>query len=459
MDPASTIAAIASAPGPSSTAIVRLAGPQVLQILSRVLRATPDEPGPHRAVFLLPRDQTRSSPKPQPSESPGPLPLPIRLLLYRAPRSYTAEDAAELLIPGNPHLAGRVLDALLAAGAARAGPGEFTARAFLAGRLTMEQAEAINQLIAAERDDELDAARDLLAGTTGDTYRTWADEIATLLALVEAGIDFTDQEDVVPIAPSDLASRLESLAATLRRHIHAPAEPPSADPTVVLVGPPNAGKSTLFNALLGRPRAVVADAPGTTRDVLAEPLDPSRDLPGAAPVILTDLAGLADTAVSHLDAEAQRLAREHVETADVLVHCDPSGRFDLELPSKPTICVRTKADLVSLHHDADIGALSICALDGWNIPPLRRAIADLTLASRVGVGLAVLPRHRRAIEEAAAHLAAAHASIDPAARSLATPELTAGDLRAALDQLGSLTGQISPDDVIGRVFATFCVGK
>jgi tRNA modification GTPase len=240
-------------------------------------------------------------------------------------------------------------------------------------------------------------------------------------------------------------------------------------PRVVLAGPPNAGKSTLFNALLGRRRAIVSPVAGTTRDALEEELDLSADAPGAGTVILIDLAGLDEPPAAAIDAAAQSRARETIAAADAVIHCDPSGRFPglVARPGTPMIRVRTKADVPGAARarrpdravDAGREPLAICALDGWNLPALRRAIADAAWGSRAAGLAALLPRHRRALTDAATQLREARALIAPAARALPDPALTASALRAALDVLGELVGRISPDDVIGRVFATFCVGK
>lgn len=383
---------------------------------------------------------------------------------YEAGKSYSGEDTLELAFVGNPIIARRVLDACCAIeGVRQAEPGEFSARAYLNGRLTLQQAEGIALRIAARHADGLRAASQLLDGTHGETCRRWTDELASMLALVEAGVDFTDQEDVVPIAPSELGNRLTALLTELENHLGSTTgqlvRTDLAD--VVLVGAPNAGKSTLMNALLGRERVMVSDQAGTTRDAISEQLDLSKDLPGASAVLMTDLAGLGDRAIDAIDAEAQSLARDRINKADAIVWCDPSGRFDessITLPiDTPTIRVRTKADLPTAKHA--VGDLSVCALESRNLGPLRRAIADAASArSGAGVG-AFVPRHRRAMRAAADGMHEALRSLDTDAPFIAMPELVASGLRIALDALGELTGEVTPDDVLGRVFSGFCVGK
>ena len=460
MSVADTIVAVASPPGRSARAIVRLSGAATQEVLASVLamdRGRPFDRGCFRSRLRL-GDR---------------LELPVLVSVFRGRASYTGQDSAEILLPGNPALVERVLSRLTEREGVRpAGPGEFSARAYLNDKLTLEQAEGVAAVIAAESREQLAAANELLAGRT--PYRRWADELTTLLALVEAGIDFTDQEDVVPIAPAELARRIRVLRSEIDVHLGGEGAAESAGhmARVVLAGEPNTGKSTLFNALLGRERAVVSPLAGTTRDVLEEELDLSRDLPGAGPVLLADLAGLDASVGSAAGCEAQAAAREAIARADVVVQCDPAGRFEaLAGARKPVIRVRTKADLLrrgkeEARPDAALpgkesapSPIAVCALDGWNVRVLRRAIADAACGSR-GTGLsAVLPRHRRALAATGAGLSGALRACAADRDRLAEPELVAGSLREALDALGELVGRISPDDVIGRVFATFCVGK
>ncbi|HYE62568.1 MAG TPA: GTPase [Phycisphaerales bacterium] len=434
MNPGDTIVAPASPPGRSARAIVRLSGPLAFAPLGG-----PRPRGIAPAVLRL-----------------GGLEVPVLAAALPSPNSYTGEDTLELQLPGNPALVERVLHAITSIEGIRlATPGEFTARAYLAGRLTLSQAEGVAATIAATTREQLDAAADLLGGRTGERYRAWAEELATLLALVEAGIDFTDQEDVVAIAAPTLSTRLTTLAQQLTQHLGGVGEHGGTVPRVVLVGRPNAGKSTLFNALLGRRRAVTSPEAGTTRDVLSEELDLSREVPGAGAVMLQDLAGMEDTP-SRPD---QHAAREAVCAADLLLWCDPSGHFDaapLNLPMKPILRVRTFGDRPPATGTRE--DVAVCALDGWHLDTLRRAVADAATTAHAASVAALLPRHRRAMLAALGRLYEAIA-LSADAERLEEPEVIALTLRLALDEVGELAGQISPDEVLGRVFATFCVGK
>lgn len=464
--PTPTIAAAASGWTParrSPRALIRLSGPEVPGLLARLLRPAPARPWTIARAALRLTDT---------------LDLPVLAARFDPPRSFTGEAMAELVIPGNPILIERVLARLSAQpGVREAGPGEFSARAFLNGKLTLSQAEGVAAVIAAAGEQDLSAAESLMSGRTGERYRDWVDELANLLALVEAGIDFTDQEDVVPIAPGELRRRAERLHAEIRAYLgrESGAEQPRLAPRAVLIGPPNAGKSTLFNALLGRKRAVESPLAGTTRDALVEELDLSADahVPGAGGVVLLiDLPGLDESPTAGPDLAAQAAAAEEIRRADIFVVCRPADgplasaaaattSFLAEPATseraRPVIRVTTKADLP--HADDDEGAIGVCALDGWHIGVLRRAIADATWAERDAGAAFLLPRHRQSLHAVRERLEAAIGQVDPRASSLEFPETLAGDLRSALDALSELTGDISPDDIIGRVFATFCVGK
>jgi tRNA modification GTPase len=392
----------------------------------------------------------------------GPSSLPLLVLRHFAPRSYTGEDSAELILPGNPHLVARVLEVLTRqAGVRPAEPGEFTARAFLSGRMTLEQAEGVAARVAAESRADLDASRDLLDGTLGARYRAWGAACTDLLALVEAGIDFTDQEGVVAITPADLSRQVGEITGAVRAAlggIEVRAEP--RPPLVVLAGHPNAGKSALFNALLGASRVIASPVAGTTRDAIIEPLVLDAALPGAGGVLLADLPGLDASPSGPAGLAAQAQARAVIDRADLLVWCDPTARFDDPALShaargRALVRVRTFADRPG---PSVSDAIPVCALDGWNLAALRHAIASAATGARQASAAALLPRHRRALTNAAAALERTRGTCG-SGPMLPAPEITAHALREALDALGELVGRIEPDQVLGRVFATFCIGK
>jgi len=450
-----TIAAIGSPPGQSTRSIIRISGPDAHACITSITTLHDPSRGIHHTRLKL--NDTHS--------------IPCLVLWFNDPHSYTGEDVVEILVVGNPTIQERILNQLLSIPAVRrAEPGEFSTRAYLNDKLTLAQAEGIALRIAAVGDQALDAATKLLDGSQGHQCQAWANQLALLLALVESGVDFTDQDDVIPIAPNDLLERLNTLNTQLIDEvgnasgslIHTLA------PSAVLCGQPNAGKSALFNALLGNQRAVVSDQAGTTRDAIAESLNLESEIPGAGTVQLIDLAGLNDQAIDTIDtidtidATAQARAREHINAADVILWCDPTGRFTdhegLATLQKPIIRIRTKADLITNLANSP-STISVCALDGHRIGTLKRALADaITDRTTLGAG-AFVPRHRRAIAQAITGINQSIQWIDPEARALNAPELVANGLRDALDALGELTGHITPDDVLGRVFATFCVGK
>ncbi len=459
---ADTIVAVSSPPGRSYRGLIRISGDAARPVLAALLAQ------PTLVARLVPRTLT-----PLRLADPS---LPALVVLLPGPRSVTAQDVVELQTPGHPSLLERLLHHAVAAGARLAEPGEFTFRAFAAGRLDLTQAEGVAATIAATSDAERRAAELLREGRLGRAASELVDSLATLLALVEAGIDFVDQEDVVPIRPGELAQRLDAVAGALddvlsRSRAWGELE---ALPRVVLVGRPSAGKSTLFNALLGRPRAVVSDMPGTTRDVLEEPLTLRDDAGRAAEILLVDLAGL-DAPGAPLDERAQHAAREAIRRAELILHVraadDPLVHSPIDLPdSAPRLDVLSKSDLRSKpraerseapDRTTDIG---VSAHTGAGLDALRSAIRHRLGDRAVSLAadtLALQPRHAHALRTARERLAAALTLLEPQrhAHALDHVELVAGELRTALDALASLGGRMSPDDVIGRVFATFCVGK
>ncbi|MDG2292307.1 MAG: 50S ribosome-binding GTPase [Phycisphaerales bacterium] len=445
MDSASVILAVGSPPGQSRRGLVRASGPGVFDIFDRLAQ----EPVARSRGISSVRLGVQG------------LDLPALLIRCPGPASYTGEDVVELQLPGQPLLLERVIDAAVAAGAAlgipvrRAEAGEYTSRAWHSGRVSLTEAEGVAALIAARSDAELRAAGLLKSGRLGAVAIDSSDRIADMLALVEAGIDFTDEEDVVAIEPTELTRRLsiecEELQHLLDRAVGM--DVLQAIPVVVLCGPTNAGKSTLFNALLSDQRAVVADVAGTTRDAIAEPLQ--IDSRGAE-VLLVDVAGLQDESGTYIEQRMQSMARSFMEQADVLIHCLPSNVEASWLEGPHVMRVRTKHDLDPSCDDGDI---RISAMHGTGMESIRTCIAERTSeqASHLAAdALALQPRHDAAIREA---LTCLHDAAAVVAAAPGSSELIATHLRTSLDAMSILSGTIAPDDVLGRVFASFCIGK
>jgi tRNA modification GTPase len=364
----------------------------------------------------------------------------------------------EFHIPGNPMLARMLLDEVIRRGARLAEAGEFTARAYFNGRMELTQAEGVAATIAAHSERELRAARQLLGGELARRLTPVMDALAHGLALVEVGIDFSDEE-VTFLSAEQVRARCEEASGALGRILEESArfERLSHEPRLVLVGRPNAGKSTLLNALAGRARAVVSNVAGTTRDAIWAEVRLSRGL-----VRVVDVAGLEEGSGfrvqgSEAEDEIARQMRERalgeVSEADGVVMVREMGdaREMVAVGRQVDWVVWTKADLGG---PGDVGALAVSALTGAGMDVLREKLDELAFGERVGGGgLALNARHVAAIGEARLALERAVEAVELGA------EVVAMELREALDALGGVLGKMSPDDLLGRVFSEFCIGK
>ncbi len=445
-----TIAAQATPAGEGGIAIVRLSGDACEAILLRVFRPKNGKPLVNRVLtfgHVVDGDVVIDE---------------AMAVLFRAPHSYTREDVAEIHCHGSDALVRRILLLLLGSGARMARPGEFTCRAFLHGRIDLAQAEAVMRMIRAGSDRAMAAAIRQMEGGVSTFVRDAREAITALLAALAAAIDFPDE-----VEESETAAQVRAQCLRIRNRLSASCDPRAGrieeeGLRVVLCGRPNAGKSSLLNALSGSDRAIVTEIPGTTRDTLTEAVQ----MDGVR-VCLTDTAGLRDTgdAVERIGVAR---ARKALDEADVRVlvldgSC-PIGQADRDAPCEisPHIVVLSKGDLPAAVSAEDAAAafpdaqiVTVCAPRGEGLDALRRRIA--AFAPEDGAESATLSqaRHIQAARRACDALEDACRAID-AGLPL---DVCAVDLSCALDALGEITGETMSEQVIDQVFARFCVGK
>ncbi len=470
-----TIAAIATAPGTAGLAVVRVSGGEALQVADAMFRAGASvASAEHGALTAAAGHTLHHGWAIDPAAATHVLDEVVAAV-FRAPRSYTGEDTVEFSCHGGAVPAKRVLAALLAAGARLAGPGEFTLRAFLRGRIDLAQAEAVADLVHAETESAGDLALAQLSGALSVRLSAITERITDAAAEVEARVDFA--EDVGGIeTPAHVRAAITSTLVELDALLAgAPwARAVREGVRVPMVGRPNAGKSSLFNALLGEERAIVTPEPGTTRDRVSERLE----IAGVA-VTLSDTAGIR-LASNPIEAMGVARALGALEDAAlVLWVVDGTQPYESDgdlllgaLAGKRVLLALTKSDLIeasrapvtgdellALIPGGETHALRVSSVTGDGLTGLRDAFATLLGAGEGAAGglagAVANPRHSEALSRARAALARA----DEQAALGAPGEIVALELREALAAVGEVTGQGAGADLLDRIFARFCIGK
>jgi tRNA modification GTPase len=437
-----TIVAQATAPGRSAIAVIRLSGTGARAIATRLFRRERGtKPGAARRAVLgefldehgVQLDQGL-------------------LIWFPAPHSYTGEDLVECHLHGSPVLVRQWIASCLALGARLAEPGEFTRRALHAGKLDLTRVEAIADLIAAESAEQGRIALRQLRGEVATALQPTADELLWLLADVEASLDFADSEADLGLAGQDTQVRAAAIATRLSELLanSQPAARVREGARVVLLGPPNSGKSSLFNRLLGHDRVIVSPEAGTTRDLIEETI-----VIEGLPVTLCDTAGVGEMK-SIADRLGQERATQAATRAD-LVLAVYNPKHDYRPAIEGALAVATHGDLLQ-QESLVPGSIVVSSHDGSGFDQLRSAIAGRLQAPGTAplesVALAT-SRHRAAAERAQAALARA----GTLAQHNAGLELVAVELRAALTDLRAILGDVDTEQLLGVIFSRFCIGK
>lgn len=445
-----TIAALATPVGTSALAVVRTSGPDTANLAAAIAGTLPPPRVAHRVDYR---------------GGGGELIDDVLLTFFKSPQSYTGEDALEVSCHGNPFIAQKILEDLFARGCRPAQAGEFTQRAFLNGRMDLSQAEAVMDLIHARSERALAAANEQLRGSLGRKMEGLINALLGVLAAIEAYIDFPE-EDLPPENRADVLRDIRCILLDTNGLIATShyGELLRDGIKTVIVGAPNAGKSSLLNALVGMDRALVSAEPGTTRDFIEE-----RKIVGPHCLRLIDTAGM-NPSPAPLERLGMIKTLERADEADLLLvvvdSSDPAGGSipaDVRAKLRPetAILVMNKADLPpALPEVPDLGDLTsvwVSALTGAGIDDLRGAIAAKAdrCATDDGELIAINARHAHALAQAREGLRDAAKKLEAAEPT----ELVASDLRAALTAFGEVTGRVDNERMLDRLFATFCIGK
>jgi tRNA modification GTPase len=441
-----TICAIATPPGVGGVGVIRVSGPLSRKIAKQILGVSPQPRKAHFAHFMNDGGQTIDS---------------GIALLFIAPASFTGEDVLELQGHGGPQILQMLMSRVLALGARMARPGEFSERAFLNNKLDLVQVEAIADLIESATEASARAAQRSLEGVFSEQVNKLQQELIDLRVFVEAAMDFPDEE-IDFLADSDVLERLDRAGRRLQTLLDQAHQGQLLRDgiNIVIAGLPNAGKSSLLNALAGRDSAIVTDIPGTTRDVLREHI--SLD---GLPVHVADTAGIHES-TDQVEAEGVRRARATVKTADlVLLVIDSSRALEPQLALRNEVpnniaCieVHNKVDLTSSKPGVDEDSLivRVSAKSGQGLQGLIQLVKNTVGASQDNEGtFSARTRHLDALKRSQEHIRTGHQQL----QQFNAPETLAEELRLAQKSLGEITGQYLPDDLLGAIFSSFCIGK
>jgi tRNA modification GTPase len=441
MNGKSTIFAVSTGSGRAGIAVVRVSGPAVQVVLSDLAGGVPMR---RRAVLrtLRSRDHADVIDKGM-------------VLFFPGPYSVTGEDVAEFHVHGSIAVVERLLDELSGFDSCRiAQPGEFTRRAFENERLDLVEVEGLADVLASETESQRRLAMRQFSGEASSVYHAWHDELVAALAIVEASIDFADEDGVAVRAMAEVRPRLSSFktmlqdalaqsekAALVRRGLR-----------IVIAGAPNVGKSSLLNALAERPAAIVSDIAGTTRDVVEAPL-----LINGINVSLADTAGLRDMTRDSIEREGMARSRQQMAEADILLWVVEAGHT-AALPDRcPDLLIHNKSDLVQHEsiHMRNESDLMVSVKTGSGLAELKAKLSAMVVqrTSVTDTAIMVRSRHREAIGESIRFLNDALAKPDDAL------ELVAEDVRKAASAMASITGRVGVEDFLGRIFSEFCIGK
>jgi len=454
-DPADTIAAISTPLGEGGIGIVRLSGPEAIQIARRIFRPHRDRGGMQSHRLYLGHIV----------DPDGGVIDEVLLSFMQSPHTYTREDVVEINCHSGYGVLRQILDLALSQGARLARPGEFTLRGFLSGRVDLTQAEAVLELIQARTDAGLKVAAGHLQGGLGRGIREAREALLDLLARVEAALDFP--EEAAELAPPSLATGLAAQRQFLAEldGTYREGRLLREGLKAVIAGRPNVGKSSLLNALLDLDRAIVTEIPGTTRDVIEEAI-----ILGGVMVRLSDTAGLGP-ARDRLEALGIERTRDRLAQADLVLYL-VDGSLPLtaadrealaELAATPGLLVINKMDLPPALWETDLAAatafpvVKISALTGQGIRELKQAVADLALGGGLHAAgeIVTQARHHRHLQNCLVCLRQAEELLGPAPAW----ELVALELKEAIRELGEITGQEVGEDVLDRIFSQFCLGK